>query len=131
VREFLRQYNARQKTTILLTSHYMTDIQELCHRVIIIDKGKISFDGRLGEIIDRFADFKIVTISWQTGASFPAVDFSRFGELVENSANRIQIKVKRDHVIAVCKELLDKVPVNDIDIQEVPIEDVIRQIFAR
>jgi ABC-2 type transport system ATP-binding protein len=131
VREFLRQYNARQKTTILLTSHYMMDIQELCQRVIIIDKGKISFDGRLGEIIDRFADFKIVTISWQTGASFPTVDFSRFGELVENSANRIQIKVKRDQVIAVCKELLDKVPVNDIDIQEVPIEDVIRQIFAR
>jgi ABC-2 type transport system ATP-binding protein len=131
VREFLRQHNARQKTTILLTSHYMTDIQELCQRVIIIDKGKISFDGRLGEIIDRFADFKIVTISWQTGASFPALDFSRYGELVENSANRIQLKVKRDQVIAVCKELLDKVPVNDIDIQEVPIEDVIRQIFAR
>jgi ABC-2 type transport system ATP-binding protein len=131
VREFLRQYNARQKTTILLTSHYMTDIQELCQRVIIIDKGKISFDGRLGEIIDRFADFKIVTMSWQTGASFPAVDFSRYGELMENSPNRIQIKVRRDHVIAVCKELLDKVPVNDIDIQEVPIEDVIRQIFAR
>jgi ABC-2 type transport system ATP-binding protein len=131
VREFLRQHNTRQKTTILLTSHYMTDIQELCQRVIIIDKGKISFDGRLGEIIDRFADFKIVTISWQTGASFPALDFSRYGELVENSANRIQLKVKRDQVIAVCKELLDKVPVNDIDIQEVPIEDVIRQIFAR
>ena len=131
VREFLRQHNARQKTTILLTSHYMTDIQELCQRVIIIDKGKISFDGRLGEIIDRFADFKILTISWQTGASFPALDFSRYGELVENSANRIQLKVKRDQVIAVCKELLDKVPVNDIDIQEVPIEDVIRQIFAR
>jgi ABC-2 type transport system ATP-binding protein len=131
VREFLRQHNARRKTTILLTSHYMTDIQELCQRVIIIDKGKISFDGRLGEIIDRFADFKIVTISWQTGASFPALDFGRYGALVENSANRIQLKVKRDQVIAVCKELLDKVPVNDIDIQEVPIEDVIRQIFAR
>ncbi len=131
VREFLRHYNASQKTTILLTSHYMTDIQELCQRVIIIDKGKISFDGRLGEIIDRFADFKILTISWLTGASFPAVDFSRYGQLVENSPNRIQLKVKRDHVIAVCKELLDKVPVNDIDIQEVPIEEVIRQLFAR
>jgi ABC-2 type transport system ATP-binding protein len=131
VREFLRQHNAVQKTTILLTSHYMTDIQELCQRVIIIDKGKISFDGRLGEIVDRFADFKIVTISWQTGATLPALDFSRYGELVENSANRLQLKVKRDQVIAVCKELLDKVPVNDIDIQEVPIEDVIRQIFAR
>jgi ABC-2 type transport system ATP-binding protein len=131
VRDFLRQHNARQKTTILLTSHYMADIQELCQRVIIIDKGKISFDGRLGEIIDRFADFKILTISWQTGASFAAVDFSRFGELVEHSANRIQLKVKRDQVIAVCKELLDKVPVNDIDIQEVPIEEVIRRMFGK
>jgi ABC-2 type transport system ATP-binding protein len=131
VREFLRSHNASQKTTILLTSHYMTDIQELCQRVIIIDKGRIFFDGRLGEIIDRFADFKILTISWQTGASFPPVEFARYGELVENSANRIRLKVKRDHVIAVCKELLDKVPVNDIDIQEVPIEEVIRQIFAR
>jgi len=131
VRDFLRQHNARRKTTILLTSHYMADIQELCHRVIIIDKGKTSFDGRLGEIIDRFADFKILTIAWQSGASFPAVDFARFGEVVESSANRVQLKVKRDQVIATCKELLDKVPVNDIDIEEVPIEDVIRQIFAK
>ncbi|HEY3914230.1 MAG TPA: ABC transporter, partial [Verrucomicrobiae bacterium] len=70
-------------------------------------------------------------IAWQSGASFPAVDFSHYGELIEQSANRIQLKVKRDSVIAVCKELLDKVPVDDIDIKEVPIEDVIRQIFAR
>ncbi len=131
VREFLRHYNARQKVTILLTSHYMTDIQELCQRVIIIDKGRIFFDGRLGEIIDRFSGFKIVTLTWQTGASFPAVDFSRCGQLVEHSAHRIQLKVKREQVIAVCKELLDKIPVTDIDIQEVPIEEVIRQIFAR
>ncbi len=131
VREFLRSYNARRKTTILLTSHYMTDIQELCQRVIIIDKGRIFFDGGLAEIIDRFSGFKILTFSWQTGASFPPVDFSRCGQVLENSANRIRLKVKRDHVIAVCKELLDKVPVNDIDIQEVPIEEVIRQIFAR
>src|ERR1022692_905392 len=65
VREFLRGYNASQKTTIILTSHYMTDIQELCKRVIIIDKGRIFFDGRLAQILDRFADFKILTISWE------------------------------------------------------------------
>src|SRR5208283_1992853 len=87
VREFLRQYNARQKVTILLTSHYMTDIQELCKRVIIIDKGKIFFDGRLGEIIDRFSGAKIVTLAWQTGVSFPAEDFSRCGQLLEQSAH--------------------------------------------
>src|SRR5216110_2330697 len=62
VREFLRQQNAMKKTTILLTSHYMADIQELCRRVVIIDHGSIFFDGKLSEIIDRFADFKLITI---------------------------------------------------------------------
>src|SRR6185312_5259252 len=62
VREFLRHHNATRKTTILLTSHYMADIQELCQRVIIIDHGTIFFDGRLDEVIDRFADFKLITI---------------------------------------------------------------------
>jgi ABC-2 type transport system ATP-binding protein len=131
VREFLREYNARQKTTILLTSHYMADIQELCQRVIIIDHGVISFDGSLTEIIDRFADFKLVTIQctgkgWSTGTSL-----SHYGEVVEQDAGSIKLKVKRDRVIPVCKALLDELPVSDIDIQEVPIEDVIRQIFAR
>jgi len=131
VREFLRNYNATQKTTILLTSHYMTDIQELCRRVIIIDHGRIFFDGQLAEVLDRFADFKIVTLSWLTSDQFPRVDLKRFGEVLQQTSNRIQLKVKRDQVISVCKQLLDELPVNDIDIQEVPIEDVIRQIFTR
>src|SRR5881275_1329734 len=62
VRNFLREHNARNKTTILLTSHYMADIQALCKRVIIIDKGTIFFDGQLDEVLDRFADFKLITI---------------------------------------------------------------------
>jgi ABC-2 type transport system ATP-binding protein len=131
VREFLRHYNAARKTTILLTSHYMTDIQELCRRVIIIDKGRIFFDGRLAEVLDRFADFKIVSISWLTGARFPQADLKRYGEVLQQTSNRIQLKVKRDQVITACKQLLDELPVNDIDIREVPIEEVIRQIFAR
>ena len=131
VRDFLRQYNTLQKTTILLTSHYMADIQALCERVIIIDHGRIFFDGKLSAIIDRFSDSKIVTISSGAGLSFPAFDPQRYGELVEQSPNRLQFKIKRDRVIAICKQLLDELPVNDIDIQEIPIEEVFRQIFAR
>ena len=67
VREFLREHNAKQKTTILLTSHYMNDIQELCKRVIIIDHGTIFFDGRLSDIVDRFADSKLITIQCEGG----------------------------------------------------------------
>src|SRR5258707_1618357 len=131
VREFLREHNAKQKTTILLTSHYMTDIQELCERVIIIDRGAISFDGRLSEVVDRFADFKLVTIHCEGAANCSAAKVSKYGEVVEKTAGRIQLKVKRDRVIQVCKALLDELPVSDIDIQEVPIEEVIRRIFAR
>src|SRR6266446_2810328 len=131
VREFLREHNAKKKTTILLTSHYMTDIQELCERVIIIDHGTIFFDGRLAEVVDRFADSKLVTIQCEGAANCSAEHLGKYGEIVEQHPGSIQLKVQRDRVIAVCKALLDELPVSDIDIQEVPIEEVIRQIFAR
>jgi len=131
VRDFIRRHNAEKKTTILLTSHYMADIQELCERVIIIDHGKLFFDGKLSEIVDRFADFKLVTIQCQTTAGCADDKLSKYGEVVEKTPEAIKFKVKRDRVIPTCKALLDDLPVTDIDIQEVPIEDVIRQIFAR
>ena len=131
VRDFIRQHNTEQKTTIILTSHYMADIQKLCERVIVIDHGNIFFDGKLSEIVDRFADFKLVTIQCANAIAQSAEKLSNYGEVVEQNFTSIKLKVKRDRVIAVCKTLLDELPVSDIDIQEVPIEDVIRQIFAR
>src|SRR5262249_19537015 len=120
VREFLANYNATRKTTILLTSHYMADIQALCRRVIIIDRGTISFDGQLSEVLDRFADFKIVTIQCDARAHCPAESLEKFGEVVEQTGSHIKLKVKRDRVIPACKALLDELPITDIDIQEVP-----------
>lgn len=131
VREFLREHNAKHQTTILLTSHYMADIQELCERVIIIDRGKIFFDGRLSDVVDRFADSKIVTIQCAGAADCSAEHLGKYGQVVEQTPGRIRLQVKRDRVIAACKALLDELPVTDIDIQEVPIEEVIRRIFAR
>lgn len=131
VREFLREHNAKHKTTILLTSHYMADIQELCKRVIIIDKGVISFDGGLSEVVDRFADFKLITIQFEGTATYSAEAMAKYGEVVEQNPGTLTLRVKRDRVIPVCKVLLDELPVSDIDIQEVPIEDVIRKMFAR
>ena len=130
VREFLREHNARRKTTILLTSHYMADIQALCKRVIIIDKGTIFFDGQLAEVLDRFADSKVITMHLG-GAIQSPLDLAGLGEVIQNDEHLLKLKVKRERVIAVCKQLLDSLPVLDIDIQEVPIEDIIRDIFAR
>ncbi|MBU6401759.1 MAG: ATP-binding cassette domain-containing protein [Verrucomicrobia bacterium] len=131
VREFLRHHNATHRTTILLTSHYMLDIQELCQRVLIIDHGTLFFDGRLSEVLDRFADFKLVTIRYAGEVGHSAADLARYGEVVQRTPASLQLKVKRERVIPVCKALLDELPVSDIDIEEVPIEDIIRQIFAR
>jgi ABC-2 type transport system ATP-binding protein len=131
VREFLAEYNTTRGTTILLTSHYMADIEALCQRVIIIDRGTLFFDGQLSAVLDRFADFKLITIQCDAGKSCPREGLDKFGEVVEHTAATVKFKVKRDRVIAVCKALLDQLPVTDIDIQEVPIEDIVRQIFAR
>jgi len=131
VREFLRDHNQRHQTTILLTSHYMADIQALCDRVIIIDHGAIFFDGRLAEVVDRFADSKVITIRCETSATYSPGELKKYGEVVEQTSQTVQLKVKRDRVISVCKALLDEFPVTDIDIEEVPIEEVIRRIFAR
>jgi ABC-2 type transport system ATP-binding protein len=131
VREFLREYNRKHGTTILLTSHYMADIQELCERVIIIDHGSLFFDGLLSSVVDRFADCKLLSLQSPRAADCTAEQLARYGEVLEQSPGALKLKVKRERVIPVCKALLDELPVTDIDIQEVPIEDVVRQIFQR
>ena len=130
VREFLRRHNQTHRTTILLTSHYMADIEELCDRVIIIDRGTIFFDGRLADIIDRFADHKLVTIHSTEAGSHSREHLARFGEVVDQTADLVRLKIKRDRVIPACKALLDELAVKDIDIEEVPVEDIIRQLFG-
>src|SRR5476651_2203305 len=84
VREFLREYTARNRITTLLTSHYMQDIEELCDRVIIIDHGQVFFDGALQDIIDRLATHKIMTLSRRKG--LPVTDFTPYGDVLEKSA---------------------------------------------
>ncbi|MFO1498807.1 MAG: ATP-binding cassette domain-containing protein [Verrucomicrobiota bacterium] len=130
VREFLRHHNASRKTTILLTSHYMTDIEELCDRVIIIDRGTIFFDGRLAEVLDRFADSKLITLQGVNLEGRSPQELAVYGEVVEQTAATVKLKVARDKVIPVCKALLDEWPITDIDIQEIPIEEIIRNLRA-
>jgi ABC-2 type transport system ATP-binding protein len=131
VRQFLRDYNRRQQTTILLTSHYMADIEELCDRVIIIDHGTLFFDGPLQEVVDRFADFKLITLHCDGLGTLENARLSDHGEVVETLPGSVTLKVKRQQVVPVCKLLLDALPVRDIDIHEVPIEEVVRTIFSR
>ncbi|MBA3385212.1 MAG: ABC transporter ATP-binding protein [Verrucomicrobiota bacterium] len=127
VREFLRVYNQEHKIVTMLTSHYMQDIEELCQRVIIIDHGKIFFDGPLEAIIDRFSGAKIVSLTFEETA---ARDFSAFGEVVEQTPVSVQLKVPRAQVTETARQLLANCNVTDINVQELPVEEVIRQLFG-
>jgi ABC-2 type transport system ATP-binding protein len=127
VREFLRIYNEEHRIVTLLTSHYMQDIEELCHRVLIIDHGKIFFDGPLAEIIDRFSGHKIISLTFEKEETR---DLSAFGEVIEQTPVSIQLKVPRAKVTETCRQLLTACHVSDINVQEVPVEEVIRQLFG-
>src|SRR5712691_8303996 len=127
VREFLRVYNEEHRIVTLLTSHYMQDIQELCHRVLVIDHGKIFFDGPLDEIVDRFSGYKILSLTFEKEA---ARDLSAFGEITEQTPVSVQLKVPRAQVTETCRQLLEACDVSDINVQEVPVEEVIRQLFG-
>jgi ABC-2 type transport system ATP-binding protein len=127
VREFLRIYNEEHHIVTLLTSHYMQDIEELCHRVLVIDHGKIFFDGPLEEIVDRFSGYKILSLTFEKEATR---DLSRFGEVTKQTPVSVQLKVPRAKVTETCRELLEACDVSDINVQEVPVEEVIRQLFG-
>jgi len=127
VREFLKSYNENNDITILLTSHYMQDIAELCERVILIDHGKLFFDGPLDSVLDRFATTKVLEVEF---ASPCEAEFARFGRVIEHEGSRIKLEVPRQQVAEVCRELLACGTVTDFSVQEIPIEEIIRQVFG-
>jgi len=128
VREFLQHYNAGHRIVTMLTSHYMQDIEELCRRVIIIDHGRIMFDGPLNTIVDRFSTHKIVHFTFEDAAER---DFTAFGEITEQTHHSVLLKVPRAGVAETCRAVLAHYRVTDINVQEIPIEEVIRLIFQQ
>ena len=128
MRDFVKQYNRQFKSTIILTSHYMGDVKELCERVIIIDKGKILFDGKLQNVIDRFARNKIITIVFSK--DIDQRKLAEFGNIREYQFPRAKINVPRKDVAKLSAKLLSDFPVADLVIEEAPIEAIIREVFT-
>ncbi len=128
VREFLKHHNATSRTTILLTSHYMQDIEELCERVILIDHGRVMFDGALEGIVEQFSGSKIVDVKFSRPT---AADFGSLGSILERTPESVKIEVPRTSVADVCRFVLDRAPVADLTVAELPIEEVIRNVFGK
>ncbi|MCB1105411.1 MAG: ATP-binding cassette domain-containing protein [Opitutaceae bacterium] len=138
VRNFLREYNRRNNVTILLTSHYMADIKELCDRVIIIHKGVKIYDGALDrleggpETRKKIITFLPAIAAQDTGdkPAFPENWQSQHGETQRDAEGKFTLRVPGDKVVAVSQEILTTGPVADITIEDIPLEDVIAALFS-
>lgn len=127
MREFIRRYNQEKKTTILLTSHYMEDVEALCRRVIIINHGEIIYDGLLDTLLDKYIDYKVLTATFKKEVD--RASLASFGDLVEWAPLRAVLHILNDKVKSAAIDILTHLPVDDILIDEVPVEEVIRKIF--
>lgn len=128
IQQFLKEYQREQKNTILLTSHYMKDIEALCNRVIIIANGSIYHDGSLSEIVDKFSGEKIVSLHLSEPRSLDAL--RSLPNVIEVEAPKITFRVERDDVGKVLSEILSTHRVDDIVVEDPPLEEVISNAFS-
>lgn len=129
VQEFLKEYQAKRQVTILLTSHYMKDVAALCQRVVIIATGQIHYDGSLTGIMDRFSGHKIVTLLFED-ERVPE-DVGRFGEVLEVETPRVRMRIQRNEVAEALATLLSCHTIEDVSVEDPPLEEVIAEAFSR
>lgn len=126
IRQFVKAYNERYGATVMLTSHYMADIEALCERVIIIHHGNILFDGHLSDLVAKYSPTRRLVVT--TAGS--QIDFERFGEVASAGGGRVVLNVPRREAAQVTSQLLKQIPDMDLLIEDPTIEDVIDQLFS-
>ncbi len=126
IRGFIAEYNRRYDATVMLTSHYMADIEALCKRVIVIHHGQVLFDGPLSGLVERFAAYKQINVILPEPA-----DLSPHGEVAQAEGGRVSLRVPRAEASRVTARLLADHPDAELTIEEPPIDDVIARVFAQ
>ncbi len=126
IRSFIAEYNKRYDATVLLTSHYMADVEALCKRVVVIHHGKLLFDGDLSALVEKFSAFKTVGFTLDNHAA----DLSQYGDVVSVGGARVMLRVPKEKTSAVTSRLLNDLSVEDLTVEAAPIEDVIESVFA-
>ncbi len=128
VRSFVRSYNERFGASVLLTSHYMEDVIQLCPRVVVIDHGRIIYDGDLRALSHRIRPDKRIVVRF-ADAGPGAADLSRFGALVAREAGQATIQVAAEEVSAAVARILAALPVADLTVEDPPLEEVLSELF--
>lgn len=129
VREFIKQYNKRSGATIMLTSHNMTDVTELCKRVIVIERGRLLYDGPLDRLVERYADHKILRARFTSPVA--AEDLKTLGNVVAVEDTLAVVEVPRAQAASAAAALLRSYPVADLNVEDVDIDDIVRRLFTR
>jgi ABC-2 type transport system ATP-binding protein len=129
IRSFVAEYNQRYGATVILTSHYMADVQALCKRVIVIHHGRLLFDGELAKLATQFGSDKTIGVTLKEGAA-EGIDFSPYGRVLGRVDGKVSLNVGRGEAPEVAGRLLRDLPVADLTIEDPPIEDVIESVFA-
>lgn len=130
VRAFIKEYNERHGATVLLTSHYMDDVAALTPRVIVIDKGRLIYDGRLEDLVRTIRPDKRLTL--RLGAPVPGLDVERFGaELLIHEELQIQLRVGAERLRDLVAWAVETLPVVDLIVADPPLEEVLSELFAR
>ncbi len=127
IRAFIKEYNRRVGATVLLTSHYMADVEALCKRVVVIHHGRLMFDGDLSVLVQQFTEHRTVVV--QLGDC--DADLERYGEVVSCSDGQTTLRVPRSQTAHITEQLLADLPVIDLLIEDPPIEEVIERVFAQ
>jgi ABC-2 type transport system ATP-binding protein len=127
LREFIAQYRQRHEATVMLTSHYMADVEALCERVIVIHHGRILFDGPLSGLAETFAAYKTIGVALENGAG----DLSAYGEVIHRDGDVVTLRVPKTETARVTARLLAEQEVVDLNVEDPPIEDVIELVFSR
>jgi ABC-2 type transport system ATP-binding protein len=127
IRAFIAEYNHRYEGTVLLTSHYMADVEALCQRVIVIHRGTLLFDGQLSSLVERFSPHKTIVVDLDTFSG----NLTSYGDVVSAEDGRVTLRVPKADTARVTARLLADLPVIDLTVEEPPIEDVIEHVFNR
>jgi len=127
IRSFIAEYNRRNGATVLLTSHYMADVEALCRRVIVIHRGRLLYDGQLSALVRSFSAHKTIVV--QLGDC--QADLRAYGQVVSCEDGRATLRVAKAETARVTERLLADLPVIDLTVEDSPIEEVIERVFAQ
>ena len=127
LRSFIQDYNEETGATVLLTSHYMADVEALCKRVIVIHHGLILFDGELSTLLEQFTAYKTISVKLET----PVDNLEAFGDVVSQSREGASFRVARSEAPAITASLLEQLDVTDLTVEDPPIEEVIDRVFSQ